>query len=257
MFAEKSNLGQNFLINQTDINKFVDFCKITKEDVVLEIGIGNGALTQPISQKAKKVIGIEIDPVLIKQLYELSTKYLPAQAGFVLFVEADFLQLDLAKTIKDHQITKIISAIPYYITSPIIHKILKEACTPLKGVYLITQLEFAQKLMGRDGRRSYFTNLVERYAKIESGVKISNSSFDPIPKVDSFFFSFEFTKYPKDSVEFSEWSKFLHHTFKTPRKMINKRFDKKVLEKLEISETLRAENLSLEQIENLQQELTG
>lgn len=241
----KKELGQNFLINQDDINNFINFCDINNNDIVLEIGPGNGALTKHIAQKAGKVIGIELDTTLIPILNNLKIKNLKIK-------NCNFLDLNLRKLIEEEKITKIIGAIPYYITSPIIHKIVEESYTPLLKVCLITQKEFAQKVIGTNKKehpsRSYFTNLIEKYATINAGKTIVKNSFNPAPKVNSMFFGFTFKNYPKNILEVKNWEKFLHVVFKNPRKKINKAFRANILTTHNINSDLRPSNLTLESI---------
>lgn len=237
----KKHLGQNWLVNKNSIEDFINFCQITKKDTVLELGIGKGALTLPIKNKAKQVIAIEIDTDLINDFKINNLKN-------VQIINKDFLQTDLKKLIKTKKITKIVSAIPYNITSPIIHKIVREASDPLLRVCLITQKEFAKKLIGNNSKRSYFTNFIERYANITEGKIIKNTNFYPVPKVDSKYFSFKFNNYPKEANEVFLWEKFLHHTFNTPRKKINKRFNKQLLNNAGIDENKRPGELSLKEL---------
>lgn len=240
----KKELGQNFLINQTDINNFISFCNFEPIDIVLEIGPGNGVLTKQIAPTVNIIIAIELDSEMIPILNNLKIGNLEIQ-------NLNFLDLNLRDFIEKHNITKIIGAIPYYISSPIVHKVIEEAVKPLEGAYLITQKEFAQKLIGKSNKRSYFTNVIEKYGKIEEGKIIKKESFNPTPKVDSLFFKIEYTSYPINILEVKNWEKFLHHVFKTPRKKINKRFDKDILKTMGIDENLRPENLDVNQINDL------
>ena len=236
-------LGQNFLVDTTAINSFISFCNLQKTDNVLEIGIGQGALTKQIAPKVSKVVGIEIDLNCINYVNNLKIEN-------VQIINANFLNLDLYQTIKQHNINKVVGAIPYYITSPIIHKIITEATTPLQTVYLITQKEFAQKVIDTK-KRSYFTNLIEQYGNISRGQVILKTSFNPVPKVDSYFFGIQFKNYPKTSTNVVKWSKFLHKGFATPRKKINKVFDKQKLLQLNIDPNLRPSQLTLIDWQNI------
>ncbi len=250
MKNKKASLGQNFLRDKQTINKFIEFCQIDSKDIILEIGPGKGALTKLITNKAKRVICIELDTKLANYIKLRGWRNIKV-------INNDFLKLDLKDTIQKKSVTKIIGAIPYYISSPIIHKILQEAVPPLREVCLITQKEFAEKVIPLKGnkKRSYFTNLIELYANLTTGGTINKKAFYPIPKVDSFYFKFKFKKYPKNEMEVKKWSVFLHHIFKNPRKKINKKFKKEVLETLGISENLRPQNLSIEEIKKLKYNL--
>jgi len=237
-------LGQNFLVNTESIESFLDFCNLKSADKVLEIGLGEGALTIPISIKIDKIVCVEIDKTLVDKSVQWQLENLQV-------IYENFLDCNLAEIIKKNKINKIVAAIPYSITSPIIHKIIKEGCLPLVDVNLIAQKEFTEKLVGDDKKRSYFTSLVNRWASIKNGEKIEKESFNPIPKVDSKFFSFSFFDYPKEEKEVIKWSKFLHFVFASPRKKINKRFKTEILESLDIDKDKRPENLDLPELDKL------
>ncbi|PIR43739.1 ribosomal RNA small subunit methyltransferase A [candidate division WWE3 bacterium CG10_big_fil_rev_8_21_14_0_10_32_10] len=245
----KSQLGQNFLINKNDINDFIEFCNLEMQDNVLEIGVGEGAITKYIVPRVNKFIGVEVDIDLINKIYKLQNPNYKLQ-----IINGDFLKLNLSKLIKKEKINKIIGAIPYYISSPIIHKILKESTEPLKYVYLITQKEFAKKVVSKANKKSYFTNLIGKYGKIKPGGLIKNTSFSPIPKVDSYSFGIEFTKYPKEASNVVKWSRYLHFIFSNPRKKINKKFNKNIFDKLKIDSNKRPEDLTQEEVLKLYKE---
>jgi len=235
-------LGQNFLVDKGVVKRFISFCNLSRKDIVLEIGVGKGVLTKEIGPTVTRTFGIEIDPTLSNEVLSFSISNLQ------IFNE-DFLKIDLKKYIQEYKINKIIGAIPYYISSPIIHKIMREIISPLQEICLITQLEFAKKLIGKERQRSYFTNFIERYARIIPGEKIEKSSFNPTPKVDSYYFKIKTEHNPEDSSEVVKWSRFLHYVFMTPRKKINKRFENKILLESNIDPNLRPENLSLKELE--------
>lgn len=237
-------LGQNFLVNQNSINEFLQFSDLKSTDVILEIGIGVGALTGPLTKTVKQVVAIEIDTGLTDKAQTWSIENLK-------ILNINFLDCDLKQIIKENNINKIVASIPYSITSPIIHKIIRESCTPLVEIYLIAQKEFVNKIVGRGDRSSYFTFLVSKWANIKNGSLIGRDSFNPVPKVDSQSFSFSFFDYPKSREEVVKWSKFVHFTFASPRKKINKRFELEVLNNLNIDPNIRPENLTLKQIISL------
>jgi len=236
----KSKLGQNFLKNKGSVFNFLNFCNISNSDSVLEIGVGQGALTYDILAKnPKNYTGIEIEKSFA-DTFEF--EFLDKKNRQI--INADILRVDLQKIIKKQKITKIIGAIPYYISSPIIHKIIYESCKPLSEVYLITQFEFAERVLGIN-RRSYFTNFIQNYCELNRGKKIKKECFYPKPKVDSMYFNLSFNNYPLSVKDAKKFSLFLHKGFKNPRKKITKAFKKEFLENLNINPNLRPENLSL------------
>lgn len=238
------SLGQNFLIDEEEIKKFLHKSNLKKTDNVLEIGIGEGALTVPIASRVNSLTCIEID-------YKLALKATNFKIENLHIINEDVLRVNLKELIQKSNINKIVASIPYSITSPIIHKIIKESVAPLTEVHLITQKEFADKLIGGENKKSYFTFLIENWGKIIEGTLIRKEAFKPIPKVDSKSFSIDFHSYPKDEKDVVKWSKFVHFAFAAPRKKINKRFNKEQLKKLNINENKRPENLTLDEMKML------
>lgn len=238
----KNSLGQNFLQNEEVIKEFINFCNVKANDNILEIGPGKGALSFEILRYTNQLTAIEIDEALVKELQNYHTN--------IKVFKSDILHTEIEKFIKTYKITKIISAVPYYITSPIIHKLLEASCAPLSEIYLITQKEFAAKLVGKK-KRSYFTNLIESYGEIVEGNTINKNNFSPIPKVDSMYFGIELNKYPQTKEDFKKWSKFLHKVYNQPRKKIKSTFDIETLKKANIDQNNRPEELKLVQIQKL------
>ena len=114
-------LGQNFLINESIIYDIVKKANVTKEDVVIEIGPGLGSLTKELINNAKKVIAIELDPNMIDIL----------KSRFGIFdnfevIYGDVLKIDLEELIKGYDSVKVVANLPYYITTPIIMKLLED-----------------------------------------------------------------------------------------------------------------------------------
>lgn len=238
---KRKSLGQNFLVDKTAVKKFLQNSDLHKKDNVLEIGVGEGALTLPIANSVNTITSIEID-------YKLAAKMAGLGIENLQIVNEDFLRINLKDLIQEREINKIVASIPYGITSPIIHKIIRESVAPLEEVHLITQKEFADKLIGGENKKSYFTFLIENWGNITEGNKIRKESFNPIPKVDSKSFSIVLHDYPNNEKEVVKWSKFVHFAFASPRKKINKRFSKEQLKKLNISEDKRPENLTLSEM---------
>ncbi len=172
------SLGQNFLVDQRVQQKIVQSCQLNKEDVVLEIGPGKGAITQQIVPLVKKVIAVEKDRVLASLLKK---QYDPQQLDVV---TADFLEWDMNNLPED---VVIVGNIPYYISTPIIEKIIQNR--KVKKVFLTVQLEFAQRLAAAAGNKDYgsLTCFVQYYFDVKVLFKISKGSFHPVPKVDSAF----------------------------------------------------------------------
>ncbi|MBR4030699.1 MAG: 16S rRNA (adenine(1518)-N(6)/adenine(1519)-N(6))-dimethyltransferase, partial [Clostridia bacterium] len=114
-------LGQNFLFDDFFLSKIVDSADITGEDTVLEIGPGLGVLTTRLAEKAKKVIAVEIDQNIVPVLQKLTVAY-----NNIEIINKDILKTDLKEILPENEKVKVVANLPYYITSPIIMKLLTE-----------------------------------------------------------------------------------------------------------------------------------
>jgi len=190
MHTPKKHLGQNFLTDTHIQQKIIQACELKADDVVVEIGPGQGVLTRLIAPHVKKLICIETDRDLIEPL----RSSLPARVDII---HADFLKWDF-KQIQTDLVpcapgtrsvqVKVIGNIPYYISTPIIERIIKNRSI-ISSVFLTVQLEFGQRLMAMPGGKDYgsLTCFVQYYADTKIFFKIKNSCFNPAPKVDSCF----------------------------------------------------------------------
>jgi 16S rRNA (adenine1518-N6/adenine1519-N6)-dimethyltransferase len=182
-FKFSKRLGQNFLIDGNIINKIVDAADIDENSGVIEIGPGFGTLTQCISKRAKKVVAIEID----KSLIAIHKETLPYDN--IKFIYEDFMKVDVDKLIEEEfqgMDVKIVANLPYYITTPIIMKVLEEKCKVSKIVIMV-QKEVAKRLNAKPGTKEYgaITLAVQYRADTNVAMIVPNSVFMPRPKVDS------------------------------------------------------------------------
>lgn len=169
------NLGQNYLIDKNKRNQIIGFGDVDKNDVVLEIGTGIGTLTIELAKKAKKVIAIEQDENICKIL----TKRLKDEKiDNVELINDDALKVDFPK------FNKIISNLPYQISSPITFKFLEY---DFDLAILMYQKEFADRMNGKVGSKNYSRLSAMLYFKcnVETLTNISAESFIPKPKIDS------------------------------------------------------------------------
>ena len=175
MFNKTKLLGQNFLIDEDIAKREINYCNINKYDVVLEIGSGKGILTKKLVKKAKKVISIEIDDKLYKNLKrELTSENL-------ILINDDALKIDFNNIPK---FNKIVSNLPFQISLPITLKFLKY---DFNKAVLIYQKEFAQRMISNKGDKNYSRLSILIYYKAFCKIieNIPKTSFSPIPKVDS------------------------------------------------------------------------
>ena len=167
--------GQNYLINKTVLSRIIESSELSKNDTVLEIGAGIGTLTIPLAKNAGKVIAIEQDKkvaeVLIKRLEDL-------EISNVEVVVDDATKVDLPET------TKVVSNLPYKISSPITFKILEN---PFEMGILMYQREFADRMVASPGDRNYsrLSVMIHFFADVEMLFNVSKNDFFPKPKVSS------------------------------------------------------------------------
>lgn len=186
----KKSLGQHFLTSQSALKQIVEVGNVTSGDIVVEIGPGNGVLTEALVGKAGKVIAIEKDNQLAGMLKE---KFSRAIQGFSLeLIAGDVLDFD-PTTIKQSRkaVTyKVIANIPYYITNAIIRLFLEAEAQPEQMVLLI-QKEVAERIIARDGKESILSIAVKAYGTPKIVAKVPAGAFNPPPKVDSAILSIE------------------------------------------------------------------
>lgn len=169
------NLGQNYLIDKNKRDKIIDYGNITEKDVVLEIGSGIGTLTTELAKKAKKVISIEQD----RTIYEILKNRLEMEnIDNVELINEDALAVDFP------EFNKIVSNLPYQISSPITFKFLEY---DFELAVLMYQKEFAARMNGAVGTKDYSRLSAMLYFKcdVERLTSVSAESFIPKPKVDS------------------------------------------------------------------------
>lgn len=169
------NLGQNYLIDRNKRDQIIDFGNITKKDIILEIGPGIGTLTCELSSKAKKVIAIEQDPTIFDILKERLEN---ENITNVELINDDALNVDFP------EFNKIISNLPYQISSTITFKFLEY---DFDTAILMYQKEFANRMKGKVGTKDYSRLSAMLYFKceVELLTNVSAESFIPKPKVDS------------------------------------------------------------------------
>ena len=257
------NLGQNFLIDESVIIDACDSANINKEDLVIEIGPGLGTLTKYILERAGKVICVELDDRMIDILKERFFLY----ENFEIINE-DILKVDLHKLIKEEKNgniknVKIVANLPYYITTPIIMKLLEERLD-LQSITVMVQKEVAERLIAVPGEKftGAITYSVYYYADSENVRIVDKSSFIPEPSVESEVINLKIRENPPVNVNNEElFFKLIKIAFMQRRKTLvnslsNSGYIEKnkiieILEKLNINENIRAEKLSIQDFANI------
>lgn len=258
--ANKS-LGQNFLIDDCVIEKIIESSNIEKEDLIIEIGPGLGVLTERLLKKSNNVVVIELDKKMIEIL----------QNRFCLnrnleIINNDVLKVDLEKLIKNKKEqtninkVKIVANLPYYISTPIIMKLLENRLE-ISEIIVMVQKEVAQRLGAETGTREAgaITYAVEYYAQATPIIDVPKESFIPSPKVESQAIKLEVRQNPKIEVEdekllfniiqksFMQRRKTLSNALINNRILDSKEEVEKMFKTLEIPSNVRGENLTLEE----------
>ena len=250
-YKHKKKYGQNFLNDKEEIlNKIIEVSNINEESEILEIGPGQGALTALLVERVKKLTCIEID----KDLENGLRKKFDKKENYSL-VMGDVLEVDFKKYLNAG--TKVVANIPYYITSPIINKIIENKDL-IDEAYIMVQKEVGERICAKSGKeRSVLTLAVEYYGEANYLFTIPREFFNPIPNVDSAFISIKFYKDKRYEDKISEdlFFKYIKAAFSNKRKNIVNNFStlgyskneiKGLLQELEVSENERAENISIE-----------
>ena len=264
MYAKK-HFGQNFLVDKNVLKKIVEISNITKEDTVIEIGPGMGCLTAFLCLNAKKVICYEIDADMVKILEEnLLTKYDNAT-----IINNDFLKESLEEYNNEGlcQNVKVVANLPYYITTPIIFKLLSE--TKISQFTFMVQKEVGDRLTGKPSTKDYNALSVAMSFKTNSQLvcKVKPNSFYPAPNVDSALLLVK-AKQTDCSTNFeANFLKFTQEIFSQRRKTVvnnlngkyglNKAELNDLLIKNDININLRAETMTVGEIINLYNIVVG
>ncbi len=256
-------LGQNFLIDDNTIENIVKIADTSKQDLVIEIGPGLGTLTSKLLENAGKVIAIELDEKMINILEDRFKFY----DNFVLLNE-DVLKVNLQELISKNKQelvnTKIIANLPYYITTPIIMKLLENKLD-IESITVMVQKEVADRITATPGDKlsGAITYSVDYYSEATSEIFVSKDSFIPSPEVDSEVIKLKIRKEPKVKVKNEKlFFDIIKASFMQRRKTLlnglinSKLFDNKeeileILGKMNLNPQIRGEKLTIEQFAEL------
>ncbi len=262
--ASKS-LGQNFLIDDDVIQDIVNGADIEQDDLIIEIGPGLGSMTKLLLEKAKKVICIEFDMKMIKILNDRFIAY-----DNIELINQDVLKVDFNELIKQEKETgeiknvKVVANLPYYITTPIIMKLL-ESNLDLKSITIMVQKEVADRLIEIPSGKNTgaITYTVYYYCKSKKIREVSNKSFIPMPDVTSEVINLELREEPAVYAKNKEaFFKIIKFAYMQRRKTLlnallnsglfkSKEEGVKILKILNLREDIRAENLKIEDFARL------
>ncbi|TFE01913.1 16S rRNA (adenine(1518)-N(6)/adenine(1519)-N(6))-dimethyltransferase RsmA [Jeotgalibacillus sp. R-1-5s-1] len=184
-FSFKKSLGQNFLIDPNILHNIVSHAELTKEDGAIEIGPGIGALTEHLARAAKKVTAFEIDQRLLPILADTLSPY-----DNVNILHSDVLKADVNQVIEeqfqDVKNLMVVANLPYYVTTPIILKLLTERL-PIKGMVVMLQKEVADRIAAKPGTKNYgsLSIAIQYYTEASTVMIVPKTVFIPQPNVDS------------------------------------------------------------------------
>lgn len=266
--SANKNLGQNFLIDEQVVENIIDAAEISKEDIIIEIGPGLGTLTKELLERAKKVIAIELDDRMITILKERFALY-----DNFLLLKNDVLKIDFAKLIEEQNIKqetiKIVANLPYYITTPIIMKLLEEK-VQAQNITVMVQKEVAERLTELPGNKNAgaITYCVYYYCEPQNMIEVPSNSFIPEPQVDSEVIKLNIRKQPPVKVENERlFFQLIKASFMQRRKTLlnglsnsgiaDKETIKQILIMLKLPENIRGESLSIEQFATIANELNS
>ncbi|MCL2353053.1 MAG: 16S rRNA (adenine(1518)-N(6)/adenine(1519)-N(6))-dimethyltransferase RsmA [Defluviitaleaceae bacterium] len=247
----KKHFGQNFLTDAHVLSKIVAAADISPDDVVIEVGPGLGVLTRELAAKAKKVVAIEIDKDMVKILQE----NLPYDN--IEIVNQDILKTDLKAIIGDAKNVKMAANLPYYITSPIIFKVLEEAL-PVASMVVMVQKEVADRFLAKPGTKAYGlpSLTLAYYGTCQLVANVPPNCFHPRPDVSSAVIKIDVN--PRYDVDGSIFFPLVRAAFTNRRKTfqnnlaqcgelgLSKEDAAKLLEEAGFSPTIRGEVLDFE-----------
>jgi 16S rRNA (adenine1518-N6/adenine1519-N6)-dimethyltransferase len=184
-FSFKKSLGQNFLIDTNILKKIVEFANINDNTGAIEIGPGIGALTEQLARTSKKVVAFEIDQRLLPILNDTLSPYPNVKVIHKDVLEADVQEV-LDQDFQDIDDIMVVANLPYYVTTPIIMKLLEERLS-IRGIVVMLQKEVADRISAKPGTKNYgsLSIAVQYYTEAEIVMIVPKTVFVPQPNVDS------------------------------------------------------------------------
>ncbi len=248
MFKTKKKFGQHLLISSGVIQKIADTLEIKSEDIIVEIGVGTGQLTEELLKRNPFVLyGIEIDETAYPIIEERFKEY----KNFIL-VKKDFFDVNLREFATDRKI-KLVGNLPYNVSSLILVNTVFYLDI-IDTVVFMVQKEVAEKLISKPKSKNYtfLSVFIQTFFNVEYVMSVPARFFKPPPKVTSAVVKLLPKKnLPVSFEEIKRYKNFVSMLFSNKRKMLRTKIDKKILEKADAKETSRVEDLTFEDFINL------
>lgn len=247
----KKKFGQNFLKDINIVKRIVDVSEVDKNSLVIEVGPGGGVMTRELASRAKNVLAYEIDNDLSDELYKRLDGFDNVDILF-----QDFLTSDLVSDVSNYNYDKLyfVSNVPYYITTPILLKII-ESGLDFNKIVIMVQKEVGDRFTTPPGSREYgsITVFLNYFYDIKKEFFVSRKQFVPEPNVDSLIVSFSPKKDKLELNDYKFFERLIRDSFQFKRKTLRnnlKNYDLKVIESVlkeyDYDLSVRAENLSTE-----------
>lgn len=229
-FRFKKKFGQNFLKDTKIVEKIVNYSDILEDTLVVEVGPGRGILTKELSKVAKNVLCYEIDMELEGYLINLQKEYDNVDVIF-----GDFLDRDLSSDVSKYQYKHIyfVSNVPYYITTPILMKIMNSGIN-FERIVMMVQQEVGERFVAVPGKRVYssITVYLNYYYDVKRLFRVSRNEFIPVPNVDSEVIMFSAKKERLPLKDENAFFSLVRDSFKFKRKTLRNNLKKYDLEKI-------------------------
>jgi 16S rRNA (adenine1518-N6/adenine1519-N6)-dimethyltransferase len=262
-FRFSKSLGQNFLVDQSVLDRITDAADLDENSCAIEIGPGIGTLTQELAKRCKKVIAIELDDNLIPILGETLANY-----ENVKVIHQDALKVDFKKLIEEEELknVRVVANLPYYVTTPIISKLFTEK-PGIDSIIVMIQKEVAERIAAKPDTKEYgsISLLAQYYSDPEKICKVPPSCFMPSPKVESAVIKMSIRKEPRVNVKDEKlFFRVIRDAFNMRRKTLWNTLkqiglpDEKMTEALSaagIDPKRRGETLSIEEFAKLSDEI--
>ena len=256
----RKRFGQHWLRDESVLDRIVQAGELVEGDRVLEIGPGQGALTQRLLNTPAKVLAVEIDRDLCLQLSEQFIAYMGS--GQFRLIESDFLKINFEQALIDLELerpNKVLANIPYYITAPILEKLLGTIKQPNQHPYeqivLLVQKEISDRLCAQPGTKANgaLSIRAQYLAECKEICKVPPTAFKPPPKVDSAVVSIKPRPYPQSAKDPAKLTQLVKLGFSQKRKMLRNNLQSvieretlnSILEQLKLDPQSRAEDLGI------------